>query len=50
MHNPKPNGPDNDAVWPPYTLGKRSTMIIDAECQVVDDPHREERLLWKDLP
>jgi para-nitrobenzyl esterase len=41
---------DGIPVWPPYTLGKRSTMIIDAECRVVDDPHREERLLWKELP
>jgi len=24
-------------------------MILDAKCRVVDDPDREERLLWKDL-
>jgi hypothetical protein len=24
-------------------------MILDAECRVVDDPWREERLLWDEL-
>ncbi len=33
--------------WPAYTLEKRATMILDAECKVVDDPYREERLAWK---
>ena len=27
----------------------RATMILDAECRVVEDPHREERLLWEHL-
>ncbi|HTT65923.1 MAG TPA: carboxylesterase family protein [Bryobacteraceae bacterium] len=33
--------------WPAYTLTERATMILDAECKVVDDPYREERLAWK---
>jgi para-nitrobenzyl esterase len=43
--------PSHDEIptWPAYTPDKRATMILDAECRVVDDPYREERLLWKDL-
>jgi para-nitrobenzyl esterase len=33
--------------WPAYTLTERATMWIDAECTVVDDPHRDERLFWE---
>jgi para-nitrobenzyl esterase len=29
--------------WPPYTTGRRATMIFDNECKVVDDPGGEER-------
>ncbi len=35
--------------WPAYTLDRRATMILDAQCRVVDDPYREERLLWNEL-
>lgn len=35
--------------WPPYTLAKRETMFINAQCEVVDDPDSEERKLWADL-
>lgn len=35
--------------WPRYTLDKRETMFINAECRVVGDPWREERLLWSKL-
>jgi para-nitrobenzyl esterase len=35
--------------WPAYDTGRRATMVLDAECRVVDDPHREERLLWQEL-
>ena len=43
--------PDCDGIphWPAYTLEKRETMFIDAECRVVNDPWREQRLLWSDL-
>jgi para-nitrobenzyl esterase len=32
--------------WPPYTLRDRATMWIDAECRIVKDPDRDERLFW----
>lgn len=32
--------------WPAYTLDQRATMILDAQCKVVNDPYREERLVW----
>ncbi len=36
-------------TWPAYDTERRATMRLDAECRVVDDPHREERLLWEEL-
>jgi len=36
--------------WPAYTLKQRATMIIDAECRVINDPNREERLAWLEIP
>ena len=43
--------PNFDGIpeWPAYTLDKRETMFINAECRVVSDPDREERLLWAEL-
>jgi para-nitrobenzyl esterase len=35
--------------WPAYDATRRATMILDAECRVLDDPFREERLLWTSL-
>lgn len=35
--------------WSACTLAKRSTMEINADCRVVDDPYRAERLLWEKL-
>lgn len=35
--------------WPAYTLEKRETMFLNAECQVVNDPDSEERTLWETL-
>ena len=32
--------------WPAYTLDQRATMILDSECKVVNDPYKEERLVW----
>lgn len=34
--------------WPAYTLEQRATMILNAKCEVVNDPYREERLVWKE--
>ncbi len=36
-------------LWPPYDLHSRATMEIAAQCRVVRDPYREERLLWEKL-
>ena len=35
-------------TWPAYTPERRATMILNAECKVVNDPYREERLVWLD--
>jgi para-nitrobenzyl esterase len=32
--------------WPAYTLKNRATMWLDADCKIVDDPDRDERLFW----
>jgi para-nitrobenzyl esterase len=36
-------------AWPAYTTETRATMMIDAQCRVVDDPWGEERRLWRSL-
>lgn len=33
--------------WPAYELADRSTMWIDAECRIVEDPDQAERLYWE---
>ncbi len=35
--------------WPAYSTDVRATMMIDAECRVVNDPWSEERRLWRSL-
>jgi len=30
-------------------LETRATMYLDAECKMVNDPYREEQLLWQQL-
>jgi para-nitrobenzyl esterase len=44
----RPAAKDQPA-WPAYTAEKRSTMEIDAECAIVDDPYPLERKLWDRL-
>ena len=39
--NPNAEGLPN---WPAFDLQSRATMFLDNECEVVNDPHREERL------
>lgn len=36
-------------TWPAFENAKRSTMILDKECKVVNDPHGEERQLLASL-
>ena len=40
--------PDNPAIphWPAYDVGTRSTLMLDAECQIEKDPRGETRQLW----
>jgi para-nitrobenzyl esterase len=33
--------------WPAYDTSRRATMLINAECKVVDDPFALERSLWE---
>ena len=35
--------------WPPYDTNTRSTMILNTECMVVNDPGKEERLAMASL-
>jgi para-nitrobenzyl esterase len=38
-----------DSGWPPYTEERRSTLIIDFEDRVEDDPRSERRIAWRDF-
>ncbi len=38
-----------DPGWPRYERERRAVMDFDVESRVVDDPRREQRLLWDDL-
>jgi para-nitrobenzyl esterase len=38
-----------DPGWPSYDLTARSTMVLGAECGVIDDPSGVERLAWDGL-
>jgi carboxylesterase type B len=33
-------------AWPRYDTARRATMVLDAECRVVDDPDSDVRRLW----
>ena len=41
--------PNHAAIptWPPYSLSERATILFDFECHVVNDPWRDERLVWE---
>jgi para-nitrobenzyl esterase len=36
--------------WPPYDPTKRATMIFDVQSKVVDDPQKEQRLIFEKAP
>jgi para-nitrobenzyl esterase len=42
-------GAKGQPSWPAYTLPKRSTMLIDAQCKVEDDPFGQELAMWDSL-
>jgi para-nitrobenzyl esterase len=37
-------------AWSAYTLDQRATMMLDAQCHVVDDPEPLERMVWEGIP
>ena len=39
-----------DPGWAPYRPDSRATMVFDVESRVVNDPNREERLMFADVP
>ncbi|OXM60991.1 carboxylesterase/lipase family protein [Amycolatopsis vastitatis] len=45
-HNDRPHASDVPA-WPAYTPKNRSTMWLDADCKIVNDPDKDERLFWQ---
>ena len=36
-------------AWPAYDINRRSTMLFDEQCSVVDDPQGAERAVWEGL-
>ena len=42
-------GAKGQPSWPAYTLPRRATMMIDAQCKVEDDPFGQERAMWDGL-
>ncbi len=43
-------GATGQPAWPPYAPDHRATMMIDLQCQVVDDPYPAERRALGQLP
>jgi para-nitrobenzyl esterase len=42
-------GAKGQPEWPAYETARRATMLINAECKVVDDPFSLERSLWEQM-
>jgi len=42
-------GAKGQPAWPAYTLQKRATMMIDAQCKVEENPFGQELALWDSL-
>ena len=40
---------DGQPEWRPYIAADRATMVIDADCQLVVDRHKAERVAWETL-
>jgi para-nitrobenzyl esterase len=43
--------PDHPLIphWPAYGVPERTTLILDAECRVANDPRGETRALWQEI-
>jgi carboxylesterase type B len=48
LRSPWPPTATGVPTWPAYTLKDCSTMWLDAECKIVNDPDKAERLFWND--
>ena len=48
-HTSKPKA-EGQPDWQPFTLAKRETMLIDAECKMSNDPESLERIFWSKEP
>jgi para-nitrobenzyl esterase len=46
--NGNPNTPATPS-WPPYTVERRETLVINTRQRVISDPGRTFRLLWNEL-
>jgi para-nitrobenzyl esterase len=42
-------GAKGQPEWVAYDTKRRATMLINAECKLVDDPYALERDLWENL-
>jgi len=42
-------GAKRQPTWPAYDMKRRATMMIDAQCTVVDDPFGTELTMWDSL-
>ena len=42
-------GAKGQPAWPAYTLQKRATMMINAQCKVEENPFGQELALWDSL-
>ena len=36
--------------WPPYDSAKRATMAFNTETKIVNDPQKEQRLIFEKTP
>jgi para-nitrobenzyl esterase len=48
--NPNSENKNSLPQWPPYDSAKRATMIFDNQCQIVNDPQKEQRLIFEKAP
>lgn len=42
-------GANGEPMWPAYDTKTRATMMIDAQCKVVEDPFGQELAMWDSL-
>lgn len=40
---------EGQPAWTPYSMARRETLLIDAQCKLVQDPESAERKFWESL-